>query len=266
MAKIIPLVNKDIYNIINVNLSRYEYRKEIYSILYQKIIDMNCGKVDFDTFLKMTSVEDAETFYYGLYCATFQNNGSLNVVCPYCGESNNYLVNHNSLVTTTNTAEVKELMNNIMRNVSSFEDVGTYTLIGKNEAFELSDSGIICEIRTPSFFDSLELLRTTKEDVIDKDASSVTNMLYISKILIPSRNGNSGYSIETDRKTILHVIDNLSIDDSNELQNSIIERLDRHRITYSIKNLVCPHCNKKVEELPINLEDLLFTAIYEKLQ
>lgn len=266
MAKIIPLVSRDIYNIINSSLNRYEYRREIYKIVYQKMIEMNCGKVDFDTFLKMTSVEDAETCYYGLYCSTFQNSGQLSFECPYCDETNIYTISNNSLVTTTNNEEMRHLIGEISRNVTNFDDVKNYTMIGKYESFELSDSGIICELRTPSLYDSLELLRTFPEEVIDNDRVSITNMLYINRILIPSRNdpGKTVYSEETNRKNILKIIDMLSIDDGMELQNSISERLDAHRITYCIKNLKCPKCGKVVPEVPVNLEDLLFTAIYVK--
>jgi hypothetical protein len=162
---------------------------------------------------------------------------------------------------------MKAFINNISKNSMNITEAEKFSLIGadKNEAFQLSDSKIICEVRTPSLWDSLELLRTTSDELIDKDSNSVTNMLYVNRLLIPNRENSSCYGEEIERETILKTIDELSIDDGMELQNAIAERLENHRITYSIKNVICADCGKKMEDIPVDMEDLLFTAIYEKM-
>jgi hypothetical protein len=108
-----------------------------------------------------------------------------------------------------------------------------YSLIGKYEAFELSDSGIIAELRTPTLYDSLELLRTVPETIIDKDPIGLTNMLYINKLYAKEKN-DAGYVSITNRETLLKIIDNLSIDDAAQLEDAVSDRVDSNRITYSI--------------------------------
>jgi hypothetical protein len=265
MAKVAPLVHKDLVNILYGNLGRYEYKKTVYKTVFDKIFDISAGKFDFDSWLKNTTVEDMETFYYGVYSSTFPNEGNFRYTCSSCGKEHDYKVNHANLIKTTDREHMKKLIEEVSRNSISMEKMKEYSLIGKNQAIQLSESSLIIELRTPSLFDSLEILRTVPEKTIDKDAISITNMLYINKVLIPTKEKN-GYIEETDKPAILRVIDNLPIDDANELQSSVFDRVDSNRITYSIKNIKCVECSHEEKDIPISIEDILFTVIFEKAQ
>jgi hypothetical protein len=267
MAKVLPLVNKDIVNILSGNLSRFEYRRNVYKVVWEKIYDTSVGRFQFEDWLKATSIEDMETFYYGIYASTFPNEGTFRFVCPNpnCGEESEYKVNHANLIKTADRDKMKKLIDEVSKNAVSIEKMKEFSLIGKNEAVQLTDSKIIFELRTPSLFDSLEILRTIPEKTIDRDAVSVTNMLYISSILIPSKESN-GYISETNKQSILRIIDNLSIDDSLELQTAVSDRVDENRITYSIKSIKCSKCGQETNEIPLSIEDILFTLIFERFQ
>jgi len=265
MAKVIPLVHKDIINLLYENVGRYEYKKSVFHVIWEKIFDTSVGKMSFDDFLKYTSIEDMETFYYGIYASTFPNEGSFRFKCRNCGAERDYTVNHANLIKTTDKDKMKKLIDEVSRNSTSIEKMKEYSLVGKNEAIQLSDSKIIIELRTPTLFDSLEILRTVPEKTIDRDTISITNMLYINKVLVPAKEGN-GYFEEINKPQILRIIDNMSIDDANELQDAVFERVDENRITYSVKNFKCSECKHEVEEIPLSIEDILFTLIFEKAQ
>jgi hypothetical protein len=266
MAKVIPLVHKDTINLLYSNLSRYEYRKAVYKVIFDKIVSISSEKMTFEEWLKNTTVEDIETFYYGVYCATFPNEGTFTFTCPECGEETTMKIGNNNLFKTTDKAKMKKLINEVSKNALSPEARKKYSLVGKTESFQLTDSKIIMELRTPSLWDSLEILRVVPERIIDKDTVSVTNMLYIKRFLIPSKIQEGSYTEQTDSQELLNIIDNLSIDDANELQDAVSERVDENRITYSIKNITCPKCKHEVKETPISIEDILFTQIFEKAQ
>jgi hypothetical protein len=266
MAKVLPLVHKDQVNLYFSNLSLYEYKKNVYKVIWEKIHDTSVGKMPWEDWLKNTTVEDLETFFYGVYASTFPNEGSFSYTCPKCGEQHDYGVNHNNLIKTTDKDKMKLLIDNVSKNATTVEKMKEYSLIGKNEAIELSHSGIIVELRTPTLFDSLEILRTVPEKTINKDTLSITNMLYINKILIPSKDDNGIYAEETKKTTILRVIDSMPIDDANELQTAVLDRVDENRITYSIKNIKCTDCAHEVNDIPLSIEDVLFTLIFEKTQ
>jgi hypothetical protein len=266
MAKVSPLVYKDYVNMLNGNLGRYEYKKAIYKTIHEKMFDTSVGKLSFDEWLRYTSVEDMETFYYGVYASTFPNDGSFRFTCPECGEEHDYKVNHNNLIKTTDRDHMKKLIEKVSAHSVSIEKMKEFSLVGKGEAIQLSDSGLIIELKTPSLLDSLEILRTVSEKTIDKDAISVTNMLYINKILIPSKENFGAYAEENNKTAILRIIDNLPIDDANEIQNAVYDRVDKNRITYSIKNIKCIECGHEEKDIPISIEEILFTLVFEKTQ
>lgn len=269
MAKLVPLVNKDVVNLLYSNLTRYEYRKTVFKVIYDKIVAISSyphGKPSFEEWLKCTSTEDIETFYYGLYCATFPNMGKFTYTCPECDSDHVVSVDNRSLFKTANKTEMKKRIRDINANSLTKDAMQKYSLIGKTDAFELTNSKIIAEIRTPSLWDSLELLRVVSPEVIDRNTSNVTNMLYIRRMLLPSKSMSDGYSEQYDPQTILQIIDNLSIDDAAELKNAVSDRVDANRITYTIKNIKCPVCGYKAEETPISIENVLFTLIFERAQ
>ena len=265
MAKILPLINKDTVSLLFSNVSRYEYKKGIYKLIWEKIYEFSVGKMDFDTWLKNTTVEDIETFYYGIYCATFPNEGSFRFFCPNCGNQTDYKINNESLIQTSDKEKMKKLISNVTKNSNSMDALEKYSLMKKNEneGIELPDSKLIVKLRTPSLYDSLELLRTVSEKIIDRDTSSATNMLYVDKILIPAKE-KGFFNEQIQRESILRIIDNLTISDAQELQTAVLDRVYENRISYSIKSIKCSHCGEESKNIDVSIEDILFTLIFEK--
>jgi len=91
-------------------------------------------------------------------------------------------------------------------------------------------------------------------------------MLYVKRLLVPSKEDKSVFVEETKRQSILRIIDNLPIEDSKELEDAVYDRVDENRIMYSIKNIKCIECGEEVQDIPISIEDILFTLIFEKTQ
>jgi len=265
MAKVLPLVHKDIMDILRENLNIYERQKSLFYTVWEKIYDTSIGKMNFENWLQNTSVEDMETFYYGIYASTFPNEGSFRFTCPACEAERDYKVNHGNLIKTTDSEHMKKLIDKVSREASSAEKMREFSLIGKNQAIQLSQTNIIVELRTPSLMDLLEILKTVPEKTIDKDSKNIVYMLYVNRLLIPSKDGST-YFEEYKKPAILRVIDTLPIDDANEFKDAVDERIDENRITYSIKNIKCSECGHEVNEVPLSVENILFTLIFEKAQ
>jgi chemotaxis protein histidine kinase CheA len=265
VAKVAPLVYKDIVNMLNSSLSTYEEKRTIYKTIHDKVFETSVGKMDFDSWLKGTTVEDMETFYYGVYSATFPNEGTWRFTCPKCGKEHDYKINNNSLIQTKDRGEIKKRIDEISREAITPERMKAFSLIGKNEAVQLSDSKLIVELRTPSLNDALEVLRTVPEKSIEKDINAVTNMLYVNRVLIPAKD-SLGHSEESSRTSILRIIDSLPIDDAIELQGTILDRVQENRISYALKNIKCVECGEESGDEIVSLEKILFTLIFEKAQ
>lgn len=268
VAKMAPLVYKDSVNMLYNNLDRYNEKKSIFKVVYEKIVGFSVGKMTFDEWLKSTSVEDLETFYYGLYCATFPEEGRLNIRCPNCDTATDVNISNVNLAKTTDRKSMQKLIKDVSSKATSKEAMHEFSLLSKPEAFELADSKFVIEIRTPSLWDTLELFRMVPAEVIDRDASKYTYMLYIDRILVPKKtiNGGMGYVAYTDRQEFGRIIDSMSLDDSQALRDAIADRVDNHKITYAIKKHVCPTCKHEMHDIPVSLEDILFSLVYERIQ
>jgi len=264
-AKVLPLVHKDILNILNEKANRFERQKSLYRVIWEKIHDTSIGKMSFEQWLRHTSVEDLETFYYGVYASTFPDSGSFRFKCPSCGKEHDYKVYNDNLVKTTDRPKMKKLIELISRESISMDTMQKLSLIGKNQGIQLTDSGLVFELRTPSLLDLLEILRTVPEKTIDRDAESIVYMLYVNQVGVPTLD-KTGYFMENKKPNILRIIDNLGIDDANEFKDAVDARIDENRITYSLKNIKCVECQTEIKDVPLSIENILFTLIFEKAQ
>ena len=266
-ANLLPLVHKDAQRILYSSLDPVSQQRETFKIVHEKILESGVARVkgDFNYWLKNTAAEDIDTFYYGIYCSTFPDGGNLQVQCGDCGHATGYTIPHSNLVTVEDPG-TKERANTIIREVRDEADMRKYSLINTNESYLLEDSGMIIEVKTPSLADLLDIMRNVREEKIKRDRISVTNMLYIEKILLPNKSISGQYSKVVDRKRILHIVDNLSLDDA-ELVNAIIgELINTHRLSYTVKGLVCSSCGEQIEAQDFSIEDVLFSAIFAKYQ
>lgn len=260
-ATITPLVNADILSLMNSSVSWYNYQKNIYKIIFEKLGNLP-GQLNFDQWCKITSVEDIETFFYGLFCSTFPEDGTISIDCPECGNLTQIKINCSQLSQVDDAKSFKKRKDDISKNVVTMEDVKVRTMLFNTISYKLPESGVILKLKTPSLYDHLEILRTISEDVLSKNEMATTQLLYIDSLLIPD---SDGYYIENGRVTILGLIDRMSITDAKYLRSAIQQRIEENKISFSIKNVKCPDCEYVHERIPVSMQDILFTAISERV-
>jgi len=262
-CKLSPLNNKDSFNILNSESGEFENNKMTYKTIYDKIVDFSCGKMSFKEWLQRTSLGDLETFYYGLYCATFLDEGSFKFTCPNsnCGHVTEQIVSNKSLRRVVDFDEMKELTDKISKESNSISAVEELSLVSKVDHIELPQSKMIFEIKLPSLFDLLEFYRTIDPKVLKKlDTNTINFVLCTSGILIPDKKGSyAPFNVQEDK---LSIIQSLSITDSAELRHIIYDLFDKHRVSYAIKSVKCAKCGKEIKDIPLNFRSILFTLIY----
>jgi hypothetical protein len=268
IAKIAPLVNRDFVDLYNSSLSSFESRKLIFSIIYEKIIESSAGKMSFNDWLSSTSVGDLETFYYGLYCSTFGDEGIATMECPNCGESFQFTLNCRNLAKTADKDKMKERLDDVSKNANSAEDMRKFSLLSEKKTYSLPKSGILVELHMPSLYDMLAFLRTTPEKVAQAKSQNpayISTVLSISKVSIPMHDQSGLYTDVADSQKFIRIIDQLDIDDANALNDVVADMIENYHITYSVKGLSCPKCHKAIGDVPVNIEQILFTQIFRKI-
>lgn len=262
-CKVSPLNNRDSFNILNSSSSEYENNRSTYKVIYDKIIEFSCGKMTFEQWLANTSVADLETFYYGLYCATFLDQGSFKFTCPdaKCGHQTEQIIRNDSLKQVADFDEMTKLSKKITEESNSIAKMKELSLLNNAAPIELKNSGFIMELKIPSLLDFLDLYRTVpSQDIRTRSDADINSLLCISGMLIPD--GNGAYVPDIDKRDILQVIDNLSLYDAASLRKTIIEILNKYHVTYKIKSVKCAKCGKEIKDVPIDLRSILFTEIF----
>ena len=262
-CKLSPLNNKDSFNILNTTSSEYENNRMTYKVIYSKIKEFSCGPMTFDEWLKNTSAGDLESFYYGLYCATFLDEGGFRFTCPEysCGHVTDHIIRNKSLRQVTNFDEMQKLITRITSESKSLTAMKQFSLLDKTSRIKLKKTGLILELKMPSLSDLLSLYQIFDEKVLRKHNDADMNaLLCINGFLIPDGHGN--YTPDTDKHDVLNVLDNLPMQDAAALKKAITSLLEKYHVSYTIKSVKCAKCGKEIKNVPVNLRAILFTKIY----
>lgn len=268
-AKISPLVNSDFVDLYNSSLSLYDSRKLILNIIHEKIIETSAGDMSFNDWLANTSVGDLETFYYGVYCSTFGDDGIASIECPHCHKTIQFPLSCRNLVKTADKEKMQARLSDVSKNANSAADMKKYSLLSEKKSYRLPKSGLIVELKMPSLYDMLVFLKSTPEAIAESklsDPEYISTVLSIGKVLVPQKapGGEILYSEITESEKISRILDQMDIDDANALSDITNDTFENYHITYSVKNVACPECHNEIGDIPVNIERILFTLIFRK--
>lgn len=259
----------DIYQILNSTSDYYSGRNQIYKLIYNKINTTSVGKPDYNTWLQMTSMGDVETLLFGIYNQSTPSETKFNIKCRNCNHSIAATINNDTLISVKNDDVFKNI-NEILSSYNKPEDIIKNSLINKSNRVILDNSKIIVDIRTPSLYQYLSILSSVKTNLSQEEkdkANSLANILvFIKDILIPDYqelkiNHKLKYTEIDERSQIASIVSSFEMEDTNQLGNFIEERNSKYNIEYKIKNFNCSNCGKELGDIPVNMEELLFTQI-----
>jgi hypothetical protein len=269
-AEISALKNQEIQNISDANVDFYNYKKRLYKAIWTHIENTSVGKMDFATWMKVTSYFDVETLLYGAYCQTFpyENKYSLRCPKPDCNHPFDAVVNNSTLIETRGQeAEIYSKINEIIANVKNAKELVQNSHVHTTKRVSVDESKIVFDIHIPSIFDYLEgILSNVNEQFAEEYSTTLGITLFIKEILVPDvvsfqRTGKLTFIPIRDKARMIDLISNLPYYDGLQIADEINKFTDRYRIEYSIKNIACPSCGHEIKEVPMSMEDVLFTVI-----
>jgi len=262
------LSSSDINSITNSTLDNYQSKKKLFQVIHSKINNTSVGKIDFKTFLKITSYFDLPTLYYGVYVQTFPGNTDFSIKCSKCGGTSEVRINNDALIAAKDESIYKrfeEITESITKPMEAFKN----SLVHTYKRIILKESKIVIDIQTPSLEDYLNIIGSIKEpDKMSEIKNIVTTLLFIKSLLIldikaTKQKGHSVYYPVKSRGEIVNIISNMDIRDFRQLNKVIEERIDKYQIDYKIKSFACPKCGKQVGDIPIDIENMLFLEILQ---
>lgn len=278
IANMAPLNYNEFFKMANSEESNYESKKLTYKTIFDKIASTSVSDWNlndpksFEDWLRSTSVYDMETLCYGIFCATYQNEGKYQYMCPHCHTLLDTTLTHDKIIHTADAKAMELLIEDITKNSTDIEEMKRLSLVlAKHETIQ-TPSGIIFELKIPSLYDMLALIRSfTDEELEEMDDGNekfvLTMLLSIESVFIPVPNKNK-YTRLTKKKDIRYLLNNIPVIDIIKIREAVLNSIKKNHITYSIRNVKCtnPKCSNPDEEkiipfVPLNLEEILFAHI-----
>lgn len=274
-AEVSALNSQEITNLMESDNDYYTYRKKISQIVHKHIESTSVGKINYPTFAKITSYYDFETLLYGVYCQTFPNNNKYNVKCPAkdCHKTINATANNNTLVETRGKDDVFARVNEIIGEVRSTKDCVEKSSVHKIKRVALDETKVIADIHIPTIEDYLEgILSKVTPEFSENYSTSLGIALFISKLYIPNLaelkdKGTLSFIEVTDKMKIVEYVGRfLTYEDGLQLTEEINTFTEKYRVYYSLKKVQCKHCGHIIDEIPLDMEELLFRTVRQGRQ
>lgn len=249
----------------NSSNDMFQSRQRLYKTIYNKIQSMNIAKPSFDNWLKITAFGDLNTLLFGIYCMTFISNNEFDITCGNCEKVTSIVVDNQTLVEAKDK-EVYAKIEEITSHPMSGEELVEHSLVHKNQRIMLNESKVIVDIHTPSLYDHLMLIKQSNPKVLREYADTFSAMLFIGHIYMLDvegtyRSGQPTYYELTSKQDILSTLIKLSNNDGEQLESAIEKKLGKYKIDYEIHNAKCTHCGNKIPNMPVDMEEILFTRI-----
>ena len=269
-ARVSALRNQEIQNINNDNVSVYLFKQRLYKTLWQHIEDTSVGKMDFNTWMKVTSFFDVETLLYGIFCETFPYENTYPATCPKCEREFKAVVANNSLIEIRgNKEETYAKIDEVVSSIKNPGELLEHSHVHTTNRVILDVSKIIVDIQIPSVYDYLE--RTlgkvqNKQEFAEENSNSLALSMFIKKVFIPDlenlrRTGTLTYIPVEDSDKFTDLIANLDFKDGNKLSAEVDKFVGSLQISYSLKGITCPECGHQFPSQTVPMEDMLFIEI-----
>ena len=258
-AKMSALTMVDKSNIRNSTDTPHAVRRKIYEIIYNHIETMSVQKPAFEDWLKLTSYWDVETLLFGIYAQTYSHNNSFDITCPVCKEKNRVRAD----------AEVLVQVRDIIAEVSNWTELKGKSQVGQTIRFMLPKSKTIVIAKSPSLYEHLNMLKSYNPS-IPSVGEVFAFSLFIKELLIPDMDqvtkGNAVFAKVTGRDDIHRVVTKMNSDDEDYFNDKIRELSDKFKIEFALEKFNCttPGCTKEFDQIPLDIENLLFFRIIER--
>ena len=179
----------EIESLVNMYSSTdiYRGRKLELSKIHDKIADTSIGRIKFDDFLQMTSLQELNTLWYGIFCSTYPSPSEFPFECEKCGTKHKMKIPHEKLLLLERGKE-EEIANSIFKIIEGAKN--PKELIEKSQVntlkrIKLPKSNIIIELKTPTLYDYLEkTINNISSKMIEEDSITVNLMPYIHNIYV----------------------------------------------------------------------------------
>ena len=262
---------------INSEQVTFEQLRKKLSIIYNKMRNPSIGKFDnFEDFLKKFSYLDIDLAVYGLVVATFPEVSEIQLTCnkEKCNQSYNFKFSPRSLIRFEECGEkfldaTNEIIDCDSKEAKALSETSP---VYKHKRIKLPYSGFIVDIGIASAYEYLyTIVQNVSGDSFKKSfPDDINGILELNTILlscirsvyVPDKNGD--YVQYDEFEDVIRALYMIKSEEFSILLNILQTYTDKYRVSFKLKDIVCPHCGAKTPELPVNIDYMLFLR-YQRL-
>lgn len=256
----------DINSITNSTMDMYASKQKLYKTIFSKINTTSIGKMDYKTWLRVTSFFDLPSLMYGIYNQTFPGDTTFEITCRHCQQPTDVIVNNETLIDVKDE-ETYAKLGEIVNHAKKPEDLLKDSIVNKYTRSVLPEDKVLVDIQTPSLWNHLELLASVDKRQLEELDDVIGTMLFIKNLYVLDisalQKGQVKYSEVTDKNQIVNILRNLEVNDAKALGDAIADRTEKYAIYYKIKDHNCSKCGNSVGDIPVDMETMLFTQILQ---
>ncbi len=249
------------------NRNRYNAYRDIYTSIYNHIVDTN--KPHFDIWLKNISFYDIPHLYFAIYKACFDGVNNIPYACTN-KDCNHVFMNDCDTANMVKYKDdvVKSLVLDILNGNTNSENPEDY----EAEITQISNKYAV-SFREPSIWNIIFENAILEEKFTDKYSDFLAIMAYIDEVYFINRSNNQLEPIQVEvdlnnpMKTVKsrivkysEVFKTLTSDQFQFLQACVKRINDRYDgVSYILPETVCPKCGTLIKEQEMEPDQLLFT-------
>ena len=258
---------------------------EKWSLIYDKLKDVSIGAFEsFDDFISRTAFIDYNAFLYAILCSSYPESDSVtfNCVSESCKKNNPQFVveyDNKNLIRTDLIGEPQKLvMGDIIENAAFLDkakEIAEKAPVNKINRMMLNDnSRIIVDVYLPSVKEEVERLFSKIEDnedlTKDKNRQALLIGHNLKSIFIPDLDSDDGsgdveYYEVTGIENIVETVNKLNENQLRLITSYIDKVMNPYTIQFGLKEVVCPHCHRNYGEYSMDLDQVLFQRVQQRV-
>ena len=207
--------------------------------LFDSCVKKPSDIVNYDSFLKKTTLKDRDALLYGLYHITYEEIRNYDVSCGLCRKEYPVTVQ-----------------------ASSTFDMNPYPgedILDKKITVELPVStGVVATIKQPTLFEEMMALKAMGPSV-NKNIDIITETLILVSFQHTPQNGGDTV-VYSDREDVIDAYKSLPAKDKREIYKKYREELGQYGISLRMRS-TCVHCGND-EVLDIDLVENFFRMVH----
>lgn len=245
------------------SMDAYRAAEFRFNQIFSKIKDTSIGPISYEEFLRCTSLLEINILYYGVFCSTYQNSNKYPMRCTNkgCGSQFEYDYPNSRLMYIDDKHEITaQSILSVVKGINNAKDLLENSEVNTIERIYLDDSQTIVDLRHPSLWNELnDVLQNVTQQMMTEDEVTVNILPFVEAVYVLDPVDGTYVPLE-DFDDKFTELSSLNEHDDVKLSKQIEKIIDKYHIKFGFRDVVCPHCNKKIEDMEIpSMETLLFT-------